>query len=85
MLLRSKCYSCENDVVVKVRDVLYQGAVGGSYWDGYDDDILCSNPECEERFVVSDICTTHPELQDGKFYNHCEVCPGFGKCIGDFR
>lgn len=25
------------------------------------------------------------ELVIGKFHNHCEQCPGFGVCIGDYR
>ena len=65
--------------------MLNQGQVGGSYWGGYDDDVICPNMECQENFVVSRMCTSRPELSDGKFYNHCEECPGFGKCIGDYR
>jgi hypothetical protein len=26
-----------------------------------------------------------PEFDNGKFHNHCERCPGFGVCIGDYR
>ncbi|KAI6646695.1 hypothetical protein LOD99_12816 [Oopsacas minuta] len=85
IILQSQCLVCNTEIIVKVRDILNQGATGGSYWGGYDDDVICPNKECLYRHVVSQMCTFQPELCDGKFYNHCEFCPGFGKCIGDFR
>ena len=72
-------------MTVKLRDVMHQGSIGGSFWGWYDDDLACPNKECQESFVVSRMCTSRPELNNGQLYNHCEECPGFGKCVGDYR
>ena len=83
--MKSKCHRCSTVVVVKLRDVMYQGPRGGSYWGGYENDVKCPNMECKGSFVVTEMCTAHPQLCSGKFYNHCGDCPGFGECIGDSR
>ncbi|KAI6646694.1 hypothetical protein LOD99_12815 [Oopsacas minuta] len=85
IILQSQCFLCENEIVVKVRDVLYQGATGGNYWGGYDNDVICPKKGCQGTYVVSHMCTFRPNLDYGKYYNHCDICPGFGKCIGDYR
>jgi len=31
------------------------------------------------------MCTGRLQQDSGKFHNHCHECPGFVKCIGDYR
>ena len=41
---------------------------------------------CEEgRTYVTALCTPDPEMDCGKFHNHCPGCPAFGMCIRDYR
>jgi len=39
----------------------------------------------EGRTYVTRVCEGFPELDCGKFHNHCTECPGFGECIYDYR
>jgi len=34
---------------------------------------------------VRDICSGRPCLDNGKGHNHCRGCPGFGRCLNDYR
>jgi hypothetical protein len=36
-------------------------------------------------YYLSGLCDGYFRLDEGKFHNHCMKCPGFGKCIGDYR
>ena len=37
------------------------------------------------RTYVTSICEGKPKFNCGKSHNHCWECPGFGKCIDDYR
>jgi len=86
-------YYCGHSKDVKLCDVLYQPDYGG---DDYEDGLLNATVRCEEpackgneaeggRMYLTDICTGRPSQDSGKFHNHCQECPGFGVCIGDYR
>ena len=34
---------------------------------------------------VTRMCQGDFHFDSGKSHNHCDECPGFGKCIGDYR
>lgn len=75
---------------VALKDVLYQSDYGGDYEDGSHDATAmcdCCTEETDYRYkaYVTRICQGQPELNDGKYHNHCHQCKGFGQCIGDYR
>jgi len=79
---------CGHSKDVKLCDVLYQPDYAGTdYEDGLQDaTVICEEPGCDEgRMYLTRICTGNPSPDSGKFHNHCEKCPGFGVCIGDYR
>ena len=87
VILEGDCDNCKKKLVVTIRDALYQQSVGDDYCRkdnggavhcGGDDD-LCY------RQYITELCVGSPGLDCGKFHNHCEECPGFGYCIGDYR
>jgi len=84
--------NCGHEINVKLCDVLYQPDYAGlDYEDGcLNATVICQEvedgEECEEgRSYLTEICTGRPSFDDGKYHNHCDACPGFGKCIGDYR
>jgi len=84
---------CGHAVRVKLREVLYQLDYAGIDMLDYAT-VTCKRPRCkDERKVwsdvglmyLTDICTGNPSPDEGKSHNHCDKCPGFGVCIGDYR
>lgn len=84
---------CEHKVIVTMRKLLYQRDYGG---DDYEDNgeratVWCEShgegeDDCElGRYYVTSLCEGRPSLDSGKFHNHCDGCPGFGRCLGDYR
>jgi hypothetical protein len=52
---------------------------------GQNGAIQCmENDECCGMYLTG-ICEGRFELDSGKLHDHCTQCPGFGKCIGDYR
>ena len=41
---------------------------------------ICQEKGCKMRTYVMGICEGKPRLDEGKFFNHCRECPGFGQC-----
>lgn len=86
VIVSNTCLVCgEYKIKATIRDVLNQGDVGDDYEEGAPDSkIRCPSDDCC-RYYVSNMCTGTPKLDAGKFYNHCTMCPCFGRCIGDYR
>lgn len=84
--------NCGHEIDVKLSDVLYQPDYAGLDYEGGQEyaTVICKEmedgKECEEgRSYLTRICTGKPDMDDGKFHNHCGACPGFGVCINDYR
>lgn len=53
----------------------------------------CTNKDCDinslypspHAIYVTSICNGNPSVTTGQFHNHCDECPNFGICIGDYR
>jgi len=53
----------------------------------------CSNKDCDvnslfpspHAIYVTNICKGSPTVTTGHYHNHCDECPNFGMCIGDYR
>eukprot|EP01084_Bolivina_argentea_P177029 306220_1 len=84
ILIEGSCICCSTRHVVKIRDVLYQRDYAGMDYEdgGQDAEVQCD--DCCGLYVTG-ICDGRPRFDSGKFHNHCTECPGFGKCIGDYR
>ena len=77
---------CGHVIVATLEDLLQQPDYAGlDYEDGCENaTVICK--ECNEgRTYVTTICEGKPSFDSGKFHNHCNRCPGFGKCIHDYR
>jgi len=90
VVVKDECIMCSRSVEVKVRDLLYQPIYGGSDYEegGLEATVRCGNEEeyndCGGIYVTR-VCYGSPSFDSGKFHNHCMECPGFGRCIGDYR
>jgi len=87
IICEGKCEECSLLMKAKLKDLLMQPDYGGSdYEDGcLNATVRCEGPECEGASYVTNICTGNPQFDNGKFHNHCGLCPGFGVCINDYR
>jgi len=99
VIFEGKCPYCKNKVTATVQQLLDQSDYGGDYEDGSEGaEMLCTNccPDCDgkdencahdwcNRYYVTGLCINQPEIDTGKFHSHCQVCPGFGQCTGDYR
>ena len=94
VILEGHCVNCPKKVAVTIRDALYQAPFGGDYEEGSEGGAVECKGDSTTRSVYEDYCSRQyitrlcegkPELNNGKFHNHCEECPGFGECIGDYR
>eukprot|EP00088_Acartia_fossae_P026960 TRINITY_DN2774_c0_g1_i1.p1 TRINITY_DN2774_c0_g1~~TRINITY_DN2774_c0_g1_i1.p1 ORF type:complete len:281 (-),score=67.88 TRINITY_DN2774_c0_g1_i1:749-1591(-) len=47
--------------------------------------ISCGTEDCECYNFMTDMCTGRPYMSSSKGHNHCGRCPGFGRCLGDYR
>lgn len=53
----------------------------------------CTNKDCDvnslfpspHAIYVTNICNGKPSVTSGHYHNHCDECPNFGICIGDYR
>lgn len=85
IVFSGSCLCCEKTLSCTLRDVLDQPDYGGGdYEDGGQQGALQCE-DCESGCYVTSMCEGHPQVDSGKFHNHCTECPGFGKCIGDYR
>jgi len=84
---------CDHQFKITLRKLLYQPDYAGlDYEDGLENaTVFCEShgygeDECDVgRTYVTDLCQGKPQLDCGKFHNHCNGCPGFGKCLYDYR
>lgn len=88
VLVTGDCLCCdETDMTCRIRDVLYQPDYGGGdYEDGGEEaPFKCTGDGCGLGIYVTSMCSGSPSFDCGKFHNHCQDCPVFGVCIGDYR
>ncbi|XP_033099280.1 uncharacterized protein LOC117102643 [Anneissia japonica] len=86
VVLEDSCENCHGDVKATIRDLLYQPDHPG-YDYGEDGPIRCPNEEeqgCMGMYVTR-MCDNNAHFDNGKATNHCTYCPGFSKCLGDYR
>eukprot|EP00088_Acartia_fossae_P015339 TRINITY_DN18394_c0_g2_i1.p1 TRINITY_DN18394_c0_g2~~TRINITY_DN18394_c0_g2_i1.p1 ORF type:complete len:307 (-),score=89.58 TRINITY_DN18394_c0_g2_i1:134-1027(-) len=78
---------CEHRFTATLRQVLEQTDHPGP--DYGEPTLYCkefNENECiEGHNFASRMCSGKPVIESGKFHNHCDECPGFGRCIGDYR
>ena len=85
VILKGGCSCCSEQIDVTIRMSLYQSTIGNDYEDGGEGGaVQCEDEECGGQYITR-LCEGKPELDSGKFHNHCTECPGFGKCIYDYR
>lgn len=82
----TKCEGCRGTVSCTVKELLGQADNPGlDYEDGgFEAAIQCEDDECPGTYVTG-FCEGEPKADSGKSHNHCTECPGFGKCLGDYR
>ena len=87
VILEGKCWNCKRDLEVTIRDALYQPTQNIDYSDRDNEGAVHCGGDDEMcyRMCITQLCEGTPRMDSGKFHNHCEECPGFGKCIGDYR
>eukprot|EP01005_Ploeotia_sp_CARIB1_P001335 NODE_273_length_1038_cov_470.664105_g266_i0.p1 GENE.NODE_273_length_1038_cov_470.664105_g266_i0~~NODE_273_length_1038_cov_470.664105_g266_i0.p1 ORF type:complete len:250 (-),score=55.29 NODE_273_length_1038_cov_470.664105_g266_i0:124-873(-) len=78
-----RCENCDVNWKVTVNDVLYQPECGHDYEDGSEAATATCPNDC--KWYITQMCSGNPQADSGKFHNHCTECPGFGKCMGDYR
>ena len=85
VIFREACEACGEIAIARIYDVLRQSDYGGDYEDGSEGGAL--HCKCGYVAYVTGLCDPSSNLgsDSGKFHNHCTECPGFGKCIGDYR
>ena len=87
VILRGQRVTCKRNFEVMIRDVLYQQSRAWDYDRKNNGGAVrcdCGHEECWNLYVTR-LCEGYASLSSGKTHNHCEECPGFGKCIGDIR
>lgn len=71
---------------MSVRQLMVQPDCGDDYEDGDTNGAAkCAAEGCFGSWYVTHMCYGNPELDSGKFHNHCTQCRGNGRCIGDIR
>ena len=88
VVIEGECLCCgEEGLTCRVRDILYQPDYGGcDYEDGGEEaPFKCTDESCGIGIYVTGLCSGSPSFDSGKFHNHCQACPMFGVCIGDYR
>jgi hypothetical protein len=82
---KSSCCECYETIDVTVRNLLDQSDYGGQdYQDGAPGGaVQCK--KCGVGKYLTGMCQGEFGEDSGKFHNHCTECPGFGRCIGDYR
>ena len=84
VICNGTCLCCSKKHSATIRDCLYQSDYGGNDYEdgGKNGAIQCD--DCMGLYVTG-LCEGEPAFDSGKFHNHSTECPGFGKCIGDYR
>jgi len=86
-------YMCGHSKAVKLWEVLYQPDYAGICMEDYCT-VICEEKDCDGphgrkddpgKMYLTDICSGNPSPDCGKSHNHCQKCPDFGVCIGDYR
>ena len=87
VLYKGACHDCGKSLTCTVRQALFQDIVGFDYEDGGEGGaVQCkSRRGCGIGNYISGLCDGQPHYESGKFHNHCDECPDFGMCIGDYR
>lgn len=85
VVLADKCESCSEPLSATVKDLLYQPDYAGLDYEEGGEDAPVKCEKCGTGNYVTQICSGNPQFDSGKFHNHCTQCPGYGKCIGDYR
>jgi len=82
-----KSLCCNKELKGTVKQLLDQPDYAGlDYEDGGQDAPLkCDDVMCGNGVYVTRMCEGDFQFDCGKFHSHCSECPGFGKCIGDYR
>jgi len=84
---------CNHGYKATLKQLLYQPDNGGMWYEQLEEAPIklrcqlgrkCEDKELNKAFVTG-LCMGQPELDSGKFHNHCEGCPAFGVCLGDYR
>lgn len=84
VLLTGECEDCGKALQCSVKQAVKQDTCGGDYEEGNPGGaVQCK--KCEQGLYITGLCEGRPELTTGKFHNHCDQCPDFGTCIGDYR
>jgi len=91
---------CGNTFVATLDNIMYQPDVGGYDQEELNLATVrcgcadkCANKDCDvnslfpspHAIYITNICNGNPSVTTGKFHNHCDECPNFGLCIGDYR
>ena len=83
---RVSCENCSAKISVTVGDVADQDHVGNDYEDGSQGGgVQCPDESCGWRAYLTSLCAGKPDVDCGKFHNHCTECKGYGVCVGDYR
>lgn len=88
VIVTGDCLSCgEENMPCRIRDILYQPDYGGGDYEdgGMEAPFKCVDEDCGLGMYVTNLCSSAPHFDSGKFHNHCQACPLFGVCIGDYR
>lgn len=84
VVFESECEECGAPAKATLRQCLQQPDQDTSY-DEEEAAIICTSESCGARRTLSGMCDGRMEMTCGKFHNHCRLCKGFGRCIGDVR
>jgi len=87
IVIKAPCIECDHQVSATLKKLLYQPDYAGTDYEegGTDATVTCKNKDCGAGIYVTNLCIGKPEFDNGKFHNHCDQCPYFGKCFGDYR
>ena len=86
-----KCDFCGSKMTCTLQSLLDQPDCGGHDYGGGSryGALACENKDCSGKgfgkAYVTGLCQGEMKQDCGKFHNHCTECPGFGKCLGDYR
>jgi len=84
VMYEGKCPECRTVLKATVKGLLSQTDSGGMYYEtgGEGGAVHCKN--CEQGYYVLNMCFKSPDIESGKFTNHCTDCLGLGECIGKY-
>lgn len=81
IIWRGYCMMNDEPMQCTIRELLFQPDHGA---DSRGAVIKCAAPGCNHRAYILDICKGDPRNDNsgGRFFQHCQRCPEFGRCIG---